>query len=192
MPAPTTPAQRPVRLSLRAEGPVAFFPDAAGSPCSLPWPEPATARALLESVLWKPRMRWEVRSLVLERPLRMGRHPCPEDAPPLGLGAGEQILCMEDVSYVIHADLYLVPSVSPRDAADNHGKYAAMFHRRLAQGRPHHPAFFGLRGFPATLSPVPPEAAPLPLDLRFGPMRADGDRGCFQAEVVGGVMVFPG
>ena len=58
------------------------------SPCSLPWPEPAACRALVESVLWKPRIRWVVRELHLLASLRYTRLPCPVTAPPLGLVQG--------------------------------------------------------------------------------------------------------
>lgn len=74
----------PVTLALRARGPRAFFPDEVRSPVSLPWPEPASCRALVESVLWKPRIRWVVREVHLLAPLRYERLPCPEDAPPPG------------------------------------------------------------------------------------------------------------
>lgn len=185
---PTKRSERPVRLSLRARGPWAWFPAAEPAPWSLPWPEPAAARALFESVLWKPRLRWVVREIALLRPIRYARVACPEDAPPLGLRAGEPLYALAEVDYRIGADLYLNPEVAPRDAADNHGKYAAMFTRRLGQGRGHHGAFFGLRGFDAALSPATGEERPVAIDVDFGPMRADWAGGVFEAAARGGVV----
>ena len=179
--------ERPVRLSLRARGALAWFPGPDGGPWSLPWPEPAQARALFESVLWKPRMRWTVREIALLRPIRYVRRECPEDAPPLGLARGDALFVLEDVDYVLSAELTLNPGVAPRDAADNHGKYAAMFTRRLAQGRGHQPAFFGLRGFGAALEPAAEGLRPVPVDVDFGRMRSD-PQGSFHAVLRGGVL----
>lgn len=181
-------AEIPVTLVLRARGARAFFPDEGGSPTSLPWPEPGACRALVESVLWKPRVRWVVRELHLLSPLRYGRLPCPEDAPPLGLVAGQFLLALLEVDYRIIVDLHLNAAVPRRDAADNHGKYAAMFTRRLGTGRIHHPAFFGLRSFPAELLPDHAPAQPVPMDVDWGWMRGDWDLEAFEARAVGGIV----
>lgn len=155
---------------------------------STPWPAPSVARALLEAVLWKPRIRWVVREIWLLAPVRYARLPCPEDAPPLGLRADEPLVVLQDLDLLVRADLYLNPDVPRRDAADNHGKYAAMFQRRLAQARGHHEAFFGLRSFPAELLPVTGQERPVPLDLDWGDMRGDWDLAAFEARAVGGIV----
>lgn len=181
------PRERPVTLSLRARGPWAYFPDEAQSAASLPWPEPAACRALVESVLWKPRIRWIVRELHLLAPLRYARRPCPGDAPPLGLVAGQPLLALQDVDYRVVVDLHLNADVPRRDASDNHGKYAAMFTRRLEKDRGHHGAFFGLRALQAEL--LPDEGAPpaVPVDIHWGWMRGDWGDGAITARVEGGV-----
>jgi CRISPR-associated protein Cas5d len=182
--------ERPIPLSLRAQGPLAFFPDGEGSPMSAPWPSPPQARALMERILWKPRLRYRVTALHLQRPLRYRRVPCPVDAPPLGLLAGQALYVLEDVDLVIDGQLHLNPEVARRDEADNHGKYAAMFHRRLAQGKVHEPPFFGLRAFGATLSPAGPALQPVPVDLDYGWMPGDWGVEAVQARLVQGRVDF--
>lgn len=178
----------PVSLTLRARGPLAFFPDEAQSPCSLPWPEPAACRALVESVLWKPRIRWVVRELHLLAPLRYARVACPEHAPPLGLVEGQPLLVLRDVDYRVVVDLRLNADVARRDASDNHGKYAAMFRRRLEKDRGHHPAFFGLRAFQAELLPASGDEQPVPVDIDWGWMRGDWGGGPVEARLQGGIL----
>ena len=140
---------------------------------SLPWPTSGMARALLESVLWKPRMRWRPTRLLLLSPLRYRRMPCPLDVPIIGLSRGLPLLVLEQVHYRIDAELWLNAAKAPRGEADNHRKYAEMFLRRLAQQKPFRPAYFGLESFPAQLSPATGAERPLPLDLFWGSMPGD-------------------
>jgi hypothetical protein len=167
------PFERPVPLSLLASGPTAWFADGAGGPMSLPWPTSGMARALLETVLWKPRIRWVPRQVLLLSPLRYRRVPCPLDVPSIGLQKGMPLLVLEQVHYRIDAELWLNAQKAPKGEADNHRKYAEMFLRRLAQQRPFRPAYFGLESFPAHLSLATGEEEPLPLDLSWGPMPGD-------------------
>ena len=85
-------------------------------------------------------------------------------------------------------DLHLNANVPRRDAADNHGKYAAMYARRLGQGRGHQPAFFGLRSFPAELIAVTGEERLVPVDIDWGWMRGDWGEGSVAAHLQGGVV----
>lgn len=160
--------QRPVHLQLYAQGAWAFFHDPMRHGVSLPWPTADLARALFEQILWKPRIYWVITDIQVVRPIQYGWCACPEEAPPLALLRGEPILALREVGWVIGADLFLNGDVPPQGNADNHGKYAGMFKRRLALGQFVEPPFFGLRAFGGEVSPVPEGLGPVGGDLDLG------------------------
>lgn len=194
--------QTPIRCQLRASGALACFtrPECGVERVSYPWITPSAARALFEAVLWKPRMRWEVREIRVLRPIRyqairrneigarIGRNPGPE----------ERLLCdqerqqrntlaLSNVDYLLAADLFLRDELRDRpdeidddgqplhraDDPDNHGKYAGMFQRRLAKGQCFHRPYLGCREFAADVRPPDGTEQAIADTLDHGPMLYD-------------------
>jgi CRISPR-associated protein Cas5d len=136
---------------------------------SYPVITPSAARGLLESILYKPQFRWEVRRIAVKKPIRFlafrrnevksrlsPRHPEPlladEDR------TQRNTLALRDVEYVIEASFHLTPlaGLPRRKPADNEDqdddtrvKYLAMFQRRAKKGQCFAQPAFGCREFPA-------------------------------------------
>jgi CRISPR-associated protein Cas5d len=132
---------------------------------------PSAARGVLEAVLWKPAIRWQVRSIALLRPVRWtqfrrnevnsristrnalsaatGGSPLPdffadEDR------AQRNTLALRDVDYGVVARFSLT-STAGHD--DNLRKFEEMFERRLDKGQQHYQPYLGCREFPAFVEP---------------------------------------
>ena len=125
---------------------------------------PSAARGILESILWKPEMRWNVRRIEVLRPIRFvsvrrnevgARASLPttlqmagRDAPAvLDAVANRQqrsslLLC--DVAYVIEADIGLTARAGPGDSV---AKYRDMFQRRAERGQCVKQPYLGCREF---------------------------------------------
>lgn len=129
---------------------------------------PAAARAIFESILWKPQIQWRVRQIEVLRPVRwinLRRNEVGgvvssrnvETAMKTGTGdLGLQIeddrqqragLFLRDVAYRLHADLTLKPDAG----ADEHPKkYQEMFERRAEKGQCVNQPYLGCREFAAS------------------------------------------
>ncbi len=130
---------------------------------------PSAARGVLEAVLWKPAIRWEIRRVTLLRPVRWqqlrrnevntristrnaliaatGGAPMPDffaDAD----RAQRNTLALRDVDYGVTARFLMTGRAGPDD---NLRKFEDMFERRLERGQQHFQPYLGCREFPATV-----------------------------------------
>ncbi|MEO7327889.1 MAG: type I-C CRISPR-associated protein Cas5c [Minicystis sp.] len=182
-------SERPPIVSLHVTGPLACFsrPEFSVERTSYPWITPSAARALFEAVLWKPRIRYEVREIQVLRPIRyisLRRNEIGTKVSTRGLGPEKWILTDEqrqqrntmalvEVGYLIKAEIYLNPELKPTDADDNHDKYVSMFERRLAKGQHFHQPYLGCREFAADVRPPTGEERPMPISMQHGLMLYD-------------------
>jgi CRISPR-associated protein Cas5d len=159
-------------IHLRTWGDLACFtrPEMKVERVSYPVITPSAARGLLESILYKPQFRWQVRRIAVKKPIRflafrrneVKSRLSPRN--PEALLADEDrtqrnTLALRDVEYVIEASFRLTPLAGlPRrkplfedepDGEDSLVKYLAMFQRRAEKGQCFAQPAFGCREFPA-------------------------------------------
>lgn len=127
---------------------------------------PSAARAVFESILWKPGIRWRLRRVEILKPVRWISVRRNEVASVVSVrnvqtamnsGSGTLALHIEDdrqqraglflrdVAYRLHADLELVSD----DARANPNKYFSMFTRRADAGQCVNQPYLGCREFAA-------------------------------------------
>ena len=128
---------------------------------------PSAARAVFESILWKPGLRWRIRRIEVLKPVRwisVRRNEVAAVASSnnalaaMSAGRGEVALYIEDerqqraglllrdVAYRLHADL----EMQSDEARGNAGKYIGMFERRATQGQCVNQPYLGCREFAAS------------------------------------------
>lgn len=150
---------------------------------------PSAARAVFESILWKPAIRWHVRRIEVLKPVRwtsvrrneVGAVVSTRNVTTaMNEGRGQLALYVEDerqqraglilrdVAYRLHADLEFLPDRAPND---NAAKYAEMFRRRASRGQCVNQPYLGCREFAARFRLVdedgtdPPPVADMNGDL---------------------------
>lgn len=127
---------------------------------------PSAARAVFESILWKPAIRWRIQRIDVLAPVKwvsVRRNEVGSVVPTrsvleamasgrgaLALYADEDRqqragLFLRDVAYRLYADLEVVDG----DAMANPGKYLAMFTRRATSGQCINQPYLGCREFAA-------------------------------------------
>jgi len=176
------PAARSPTLTLRARGPIAVFTQPAFKVERVSYPvmTPSAARGLLEAVLWKPAINWQVVRIDVLAPIAFvafrrnevnsraigptleviesGGHVAPfladEDR------AQRNTVALRDIDYVVHAEFTLTDRAGPDD---NVPKFVDMFRRRLAKGQHFHHPYLGCREFPADVTES--DGAPEPIDV---------------------------
>lgn len=132
---------------------------------------PSAARAVFESVLWKPGIKWHIRRIEVLKPVRwisVRRNEVSAVASSqkalaaMSAGHGDLALYIEDerqqraglflrdVAYRLHADLQMLSD----EARSNPGKYLSMFERRARQGQCVNQPYLGCREFVASFRPV--------------------------------------
>ncbi len=159
-------------IHLRTWGDLACFtrPEMKVERVSYPVITPSAARGLLESILYKPQFRWEVRRIAVKKPIRflafrrneVKSRLSPRNPEPLLADEDRtqrNTLALRDVEYVIEASLHLTPLANqPRrkppcedepGGEDSLVKYLAMFQRRAEKGQCFAQPAFGCREFPA-------------------------------------------
>lgn len=128
---------------------------------------PSAARAVFESILWKPAIRWHIRRIEVLKPVRWTSVRRNEVGSVISTrnvmtamneGRGQLALYVEDerqqraglilrdVAYRLHADLEFLPDRAP---GDNAAKYAEMFRRRASKGQCVNQPYLGCREFAA-------------------------------------------
>jgi CRISPR-associated protein Cas5d len=130
---------------------------------------PSAARGLLESILYKPQFRWQIRRIAVAKPIRflafrrneVKSRLSPRRPEPLLADddrTQRNTLALRDVEYVIEASLELtalaglprrIPSDENDVEEDSPVKYLAMFQRRVEKGQCFAQPCFGCREFPA-------------------------------------------
>jgi CRISPR-associated protein Cas5d len=150
---------------------------------------PSAARAVFESVFWKPAIRWNVRRLEVLEPIRWINLRRNEVASvvstrnveqAMSKGEGDLAIYIEedrqqraglflrDVAYRIHADLEVR---TDRDDHEPAQKFFAMFERRAAAGQCVNQPYLGCREFAASFRLVAEPALERP------PIRESRDLG---------------
>lgn len=137
---------------------------------------PSAARGVLEAILWKPALRWQIRQIDVLKPIRhasVRRNEVGSVMSPSPRGGGLYVeeerqqragLLLRDVAYTIHATFSLTDLARPGE--DTIIKYQEMFERRATRGQCFHRPYFGCREFPADFAYLRhDEAGVTPIDL---------------------------
>ncbi|MCX6021236.1 MAG: type I-C CRISPR-associated protein Cas5c [Chloroflexi bacterium] len=137
---------------------------------------PSAARGAIESIFWKPEIRWEIRRIDVMNPLKQtailrNELSNRQGIRPIFVEDERQqraSLILQDVAYVVRAEIIL-----QSHATDPVAKYAEQFQRRLERGQCHHTPVMGTREFPAWFEPANTAETPQALDLDLGLMLFD-------------------
>lgn len=176
---------------------------------------PSAARGVLEAILWKPAIRWQVRRVSMLKPVKWmefrrnevnSRVPT-RDAATAGRTyeplrdfyaaedrAQRNTLALREVDYLIDAEIHLTARAGQ---GENPTKFREMFRRRIEKGQQHYQPYLGCREFPAQVELAPPELQPIPESRDLGWMLHDLDFGnemharFFQACMIAGVVEVP-
>ena len=155
------------RFCLQVSGPLACFtrPEMKVERVSYEVMTPSAARAVFESILWKPQIRWRVQCIEVLRPIRWmnlrrnevkSKVLMPSVVRAMQSGSGQlgidieddhtqrASLLLRDVAYRIHADLELTER-----STDPLIKYTEMFARRARKGQCVNQPYLGCREFAA-------------------------------------------
>jgi CRISPR-associated protein Cas5d len=157
---------------------------------------PSAARAVFESIFWKPAIRWHVRRIEVLHPIRWINLRRNEVASVVSTrnvqqamadGEGDLAIYVEDdrqqraglflrdVAYRLHADLEVRAG---RDDPEPPQKFFAMFERRAASGQCVNQPYLGCREFSARfrlVSDITAEPAPIAESRDLGWMLHDLD-----------------
>jgi CRISPR-associated protein Cas5d len=177
---------------------------------------PSAARGVLEAILWKPAIRWQIRRILLLSPPRFTQFKRNEvtarasvtnvrssmrSGAPLDYFADEDraqrnSVVLRDVDYAVEAEFHMTSRQGPDD---NPRKFDEMFRRRLGKGQFHMPPYLGCREFPAVVEPYTGNPRALEgetrelgymlYDLRYGPK--GNEPVFFPARVERGVIEVP-
>jgi CRISPR-associated protein Cas5d len=127
---------------------------------------PSAARGILEAILWKPAIRWQVTRIDVLNPIhwasvRRNEVGAVMSARTNGLFVEDQRqqragLLLRDVAYVIHAFFEITTKAGAEDSVR---KFEEMFVRRSEKGQCFHRPYLGCREFAAHFELWPPLAA---------------------------------
>lgn len=166
------------RFCLEVAGPFACFtrPEMKVERVSYDVMTPSAARAVFESILWKPAIRWRVQRIEVLKPIRFinlrrnevkSKIQTPTVHQAMSVGSGVLGINVEDdrvqragyflrdVAYRLHADLSLAPGCTEPLA-----KYTEMFTRRASKGQCVNQPYLGCREFSADFRLVIADSAP--------------------------------
>lgn len=160
-------------FALRIRGPLACFtrPELKVDRVTYDVITPSAARAIFESVFWKPEIAWSVRRIELLSPpahqvvtINEVKSKASGEAVSRILAGGEAKVgvdpsaertqrtstLLRDVDYIVHACFSL-----RNDLPDcQMHKYVDIFRRRAKRGQSFYPPYLGMKEFPATLTLV--------------------------------------
>lgn len=181
---------------------------------------PSSARAVFESILWKPAIRWHVDKIEVMNPIHwisIRRNevgavvPVRNAQEAMNKGTGNLALNIEDerqqraglflrdVAYRIHAHFELLPNAGENNTLP---KFLDMFERRAGKGQCINQPYLGCREFACEFRLVDaaqPQAAPIAETRDLGWMLYDMDYAkaadpqprFFRAQLEGGVLIVP-
>lgn len=133
---------------------------------------PSAARGVLEAILWRPAIRWEITRIEVHNPIRWtsirrneigsvisartAATAMRQGTGQLGIYVEEQrqqraALVLRDVAYTIHARFHFTSSAG---SEDNPGKFLDMFRRRVERGQCFNQPYLGTREFSAYFGPA--------------------------------------
>ncbi len=182
---------------------------------------PSAARAVFESILWKPAIRWQVEKIEVLKPIRwvsirrneVGAVVSVRNAQEaMNKGSGNLALNIEDerqqraglflrdVAYRIHAHFELQPNAGENNTM---GKFLDMFERRAEKGQCVNQPYLGCREFACDfrlIDPAKSQASPIAETRDLGFMLYDMDYAkpsdpqprFFRAQLANGVLQVPG
>lgn len=198
---------------VRARGPLACFtrPEMKVERVSYEVMTPSAARGLLEAILWKPAIRWQIHSIAVLAPIRWTsfrrnevRDRASARVPCLVTNETTQrsqrnTVALRDVDYMITCSFCMTSRAGERDSV---AKFEDMFQRRLEKGQQFEPPYLGMREFAADVGATSPDG-PRPIepgvDRALGQMFWDfepveigqGRQLFFEARLASGVMHVP-
>jgi CRISPR-associated protein Cas5d len=180
-------AEQSRQYHLRMRGELACFarPELKTERVTYPIPTPSALRGILEAILWKPAIRWNIDEIRLLGPIRylqfrrnevnerasdrianlkrkMGdawNYYADEDR------AQRNTIALRDVDYAVGAHIEMTARRGPDDSVR---KFEEMFERRLDKGQHVTPPVFGCREFPAIVEPYRGDPPALAHDEDFG------------------------
>lgn len=177
---------------------------------------PSAARGVLEAVLWKPAIQWQIHQIDVLKPIRwtsvrrnevsaIASTSSAKSAMKKGSGnLGIHIedtrqqragLFLKDVAYIVHASFRMSDKAGEGDTLV---KFEQMFRRRLEKGQCFHRPYLGCREFPAEFSSADIGEIPIEesrslgwmlLDIAFG--EKENRPMFFPAEMVNGIIQVP-
>jgi CRISPR-associated protein Cas5d len=205
-------------IRVRVSGDYACFtrPETKVERFTYPVITPSAARNVLDSICWRPQMRWIVTRISVLKPIRtlsvLRNEVQSKLSPysvkkwirnsweyePLIAGAGNgtdstprNTTLLRDVGYWIDA----YPLVFDTSGDNTQGKYLAMMERRVAKGQCFQRPYLGCREFAAEFSPARPVDKPIGESMTIGRMLYDiaflptgNVAAFFDATLVNGVM----
>lgn len=200
-------------VKVKISGPLACFtrPECKVERMSYEVITPSASRNILNSVLWKPEMRWKILRIQVLNPIayiwfkrnEVERKICFKQQwisdpttfklTPVKPGKGQtqrNTVALKNVSYVIEA----APLVLSPSGTNTIKKYVAMFNRRVAKGQYFHSPYLGIREFSAVIEPVDGTEKPINLTKKLGFMLYDiayGEKAIplfFDAKVENGIL----
>jgi CRISPR-associated protein Cas5d len=123
---------------------------------------PSAARGILEAILWKPAIRWQITRIDVLNPIRWAsvrRNEVGAVPSTNGLFVEDQRqqragLFLRDVAYATHAFFEMTAKAG---AEDNVKKFEEMFMRRAEKGQCFHRPYLGCREFAAHFEPMAAE-----------------------------------
>lgn len=170
----------PFRLKVSGENACFTRPEMKVERVSYEVMTPSAARGILEAILWKPAIKWNILQIDVLNPIRwesvrrneVGKKAIKPSAAHMRGESGSPLeLCVEkerqqraglflrDVAYVIHAEFEMTEQAGTDDSVT---KFEQIFIRRASQGQCFHRPYFGCREFPVAFEFIPKEAEPLP------------------------------
>ncbi len=177
---------------------------------------PSAARGVLEAVLWKPAIQWQIHQIDVLKPIRwtsvrrnevsaIASTSSAKSAMKKGSGnLGIHIedtrqqragLFLKDVAYTVHASFRMTDKAGEGDTLV---KFEQMFRRRMEKGQCFHRPYLGCREFPAEFSFADNDEIPIEesrslgwmlLDIAFG--EKENRPMFFPAEMVDGIIQVP-
>ncbi|MBZ4398564.1 type I-C CRISPR-associated protein Cas5c [Myxococcus sp. MISCRS1] len=168
------------RFRVRARGPVACFtrPEMKAERVSYEVMTPSAARGVLEAILWKPAIRWQVHEIAVLAPVRWTSFRRNEVNSRAVVGkfdyaadedrAQRNTVALRDVDYAITASFSLVAGKAGPE--DNVRKFEEMFERRLEKGQFFHAPYLGCREFAARVEPMVEDVRPVDLEVERRPL----------------------
>ncbi len=202
-----------MQVGVNISGPLACF-TAAVTPVervSYPVITPSAARGTVESVMWRPEMRYIVERIEILRPIRYLSLPRlevnkkikvnnviswmkdPSRFTPLGAERTQRgSMVLADVSYNVFLRIEVLDDAGGQNTPQ---KYAGMLDRRVKKGQWFTSPYLGCREFAATVSPIDSSANPQDINENFGWVLYDilyrnkkWEPLFFEAKVKGGVV----
>lgn len=153
------------QLKLKVWGEYALFsrPEYKAEPYSYPVPTPSAIDGLLSSIFWKPEIRFELKSIMVLKPIRYFRlqrnmlqsvlapstvkgwaEGKPKNYTIEGDRTQRNHVVLRDVAYVLDFRIEVQPH-----AEDPASKYVDQFSRRVERGQCYRQPYLGVREFPA-------------------------------------------